>query len=114
MALYRGQTTTTQKIQAISTLRITTKAEAIAFLRAISNIELQIADVLQRSNMQDLAARNQTPAVEPKVEEVVPEVKVEQPELPLTFDDETEHSDSQKAERVSRLKKLFKKDGEGE
>lgn len=35
MAMYRGQTTTQQKIQAITTLRITTKAEAIAFLRAI-------------------------------------------------------------------------------
>ena len=48
MAMYRGQTTTQQKIQAITTLRITTKAEAIAFLRAISNIELQIAAILQR------------------------------------------------------------------
>ena len=73
MAMFRGQTTTQQKIQAITTLRITTKAEAIAFLRAISNIEIQIADILQRSNMQDIAARNQVVA---PVEEAKPTRKV--------------------------------------
>ena len=110
MAFYRGQTTTTQKIQAIATLRITTKAEAIAFLRAISNIEIQIADVLQRSNMQDVAARNQTivPIAEAKKEQETV-VAPEQPELPLNFEDEVEHTEDQKKKRVAKLKKAVKK-----
>lgn len=110
MAFYRGQTTTTQKIQAISTLRITTKAEAIAFLRAISNIELQIADVLQRSNMQDVAARNQSikPIEEAKEIQEAP-VAPEQPELPLNFEEEETHTEEQKNKLISKLKKAVKK-----
>lgn len=115
MAFYRGQTTTTQKIQAISTLRITTKAEAIAFLRAISNIEIQIADILQRSNMQDIAARNQVAPKPIAEEKPVAEVPAaEQPELPLKFDEEEEHTEEQKETRVNKLRALFKKDGQGE
>lgn len=110
MAFYRGQTTTQQKIQAITTLRITTKAEAIAFLRAISNIELQIADVLQRSNMQEIAARNQTVKPIEEAEEVQETPVVpEQPELPLTFDEEETHTEDQKKTRVAKLKKATKK-----
>lgn len=108
MAMYRGQTTTQQKIQAITTLRITTKAEAIAFLRAISNIELQIADILQRSNMQDIAARNQVikPIEEAKeVQEAAPVVQPEQ--LELNFEEE-EHTEDQKKKRVAKLKKAVK------
>lgn len=110
MAFYRGQTTTQQKIQAITTLRITTKAEAIAFLRAISNIEIQIADILQRSNMQDVAARNQVvvPVAEAKKVQETP-VAPEQQELPLNFEDEEEHTTDQKKSRVAKLKKATKK-----
>lgn len=110
MAFYRGQTTTQQKIQAITTLRITTKAEAIAFLRAISNIELQIADVLQRSNMQEIAARNQTvkPIEEAKEVQETP-VAPEQQELPLNFEEEETHTEDQKKTRVAKLKKATKK-----
>ena len=110
MAFYRGQTTTQQKIQAISTLRITTKAEAIAFLRAISNIELQIADVLQRANMQEIAARNQTikPIEEAKeVQETV--VAPEQPELPLDFAEEETHTEEQKESLLDKLRKAAKR-----
>lgn len=110
MAFYRGQTTTQQKIQAISTLRITTKAEAIAFLRAISNIELQIADVLQRSNMQDVASRNQTikPVEETKEVQEVPVVPQTE-QLELNFDEEETHTEDQKESRVAKLKKATKK-----
>ena len=110
MAMYRGQTTTQQKIQAITTLRITTKAEAIAFLRAVSNIELQIADIIQRSNMQDIAARNQVvvPVEEAKEEQAAP-VTPEQPELPLNFEEEEEHTEEQKKTRIEKLKKATKK-----
>lgn len=110
MAFYRGQTTTQQKIQAIASLRITTKAEAIAFLRAISNIEIQIADILQRSNMQDVAARNQAKPIERIKEEAV----VVQEEVPeekeISFDDGEEHTEKQKKSRVAKLKKALKED----
>ena len=111
MAFYRGQTTTQQKIQAITTLRITTKAEAIAFLRAISNIELQIADILQRSNMQDVAARNQVikPIEEAKAAQGPAPVVPEQQELPLNFEEEETHTEDQKKTRVAKLKKATKK-----
>ena len=109
MAFYRGQTTTTQKIQAIASLRITTKAEAIAFLRAISNIEMQIADILQRSNMQEIAARNQVvvPVAEAKKVQETP-VAPEQQELPLNFEEDEEHTEDQKKKRVAKLKKAVK------
>lgn len=107
MAFYRGQTTTQQKIQAIASLRITTKSEAIAFLRAISNIEIQIADILQRENMKEVAARNQT--IKP-IEEAkeVQEVPVKEEEETVTFDDEEEHTTTQKKSRVAQLKKAVK------
>lgn len=109
MAMYRGQTTTQQKIQAITSLRITSKAEAIAFLRAISNIEIQIADVLQRSNMQEVAANNQT--VRPIEEAVVAQEVVEEakPEEQLSFDDEETHTEEQKTSRLAKLRKAAKK-----
>lgn len=110
MAFYRGQTTTQQKIQAITTLRITTKAEAIAFLRAISNIEIQIADILQRSNMQDVAARNQTiKPIEEAKEVQAASVAPEQQELPLNFEEDENHTEDQKKSRVAKLKKATKK-----
>ena len=110
MAFYRGHTTTQQKIQAVTTLRITTKAEAIAFLRAISNIEIQIADILQRSNMQDVAARNQTikPIAEAKEVQEAPAAP-EQQELPLNFEEDESHTEDQKKSRVAKLKKATKK-----
>lgn len=109
MAMYRGQTTTQQKIQAITSLRITSKAEAIAFLRAISNIEIQIADVLQRSNMQEVAANNQT--VRPIEEAVVAQEVVEEakPEEQLSFDEEETHTEEQKTSRLAKLRKAAKK-----
>lgn len=109
MAFYRGQTTTQQKIQAITTLRITTKAEAIAFLRAISNIEIQIADILQRSNMQDIAARNQVVVPVAEAEKAQEAPAPEQQEVPLNFEDEEEHTEDEKKSRVAKLKKATKK-----
>lgn len=106
MALYRGQTTTQQKIQAISTLNITTKEEAIGFLRAISNINLQIAQVLQRENIKDLARRNSSPAV---VAEPVYQETVATPEEPVAPIVEEEHTEDQKKVRVAKLKKALEK-----
>ena len=108
MAIYRGQSTTQEKIQAISTLRITTKAEAIAFLRAISNINVQIADIMQRQEIAAVSARNQT--IKPVAEAVkVQETPVvEEPEQPM-FEEKEEHTEDEKASRVAKLKKATKK-----
>lgn len=108
MAIYRGQTTTQEKIQAISTIRITTKAEAIAFLRAISNINLQIADILQRQEIAAVGTRNQTikPIEEAKAVQDTPVVEEKET---VSFDNEEEHTESQKEERVAKLKKALKK-----
>lgn len=108
MAIYRGQSTTQEKIQAIATLRITTKAEAIAFLRAISNINVQIANIMQRQEIAAVSARNQT--IKP-IEEAVKVQEtpvVEEPEEPM-FEEKEEHSESEKASRVAKLKKATKK-----
>ena len=106
--MYRGQQSTQQKIAAISQLRITTKAEAIAFLRAISSIEVQIADILQRQEIAAVSARNQTikPIEQAKAAQTTP--VVEEPEEPM-FEDKEEHSEGEKKNRIARLKKATKK-----
>lgn len=106
MAMYRGQTSTMQKIQAVSTIKITTPEEAIAFLRAISNIEVQIAGIIQRQSLQAVSARNQSapkPIVEEaeKAQEVPAETSAEET---VTFDDDEEHTEEQKVSMVERLK----------
>lgn len=110
MAIYRGYTTTQEKIQAIATIRITKKSEAIAFLRAISNVNMQIADILQRQEIAAVSARNQTikPIEEAKkVQETTSEP--EQLDLPISFDDEEVHTEEQKESRLSKLKKATSK-----
>lgn len=109
MALYRGQTTTLQKIQAISTLNISTREEAVAFLRAISNIELQIANIIQRQNLAAVAAKNAArPAEEVKVAEKVQETEPTKEE-PVVFEEEEEHTETQRKKRVAKLKKALDK-----
>jgi hypothetical protein len=103
---FRNFTTTQQKIQSISMLQINTKEEAVAFLRAISNIELQIANVLQRENFRELAIKNQAAPTPVKVEEPTPEPE---PEVEPLVVEEEEHTEDQKTERVSKLKKALKK-----
>lgn len=106
--MYRGQQSTQQKIAAISQLRITTKAEAIAFLRAISTIELQIADILQRQEIRAVGAANQTIKPIEQAKEVQTTPVVEEPEEPM-FEDKEEHTETEKESRVARLKKATKR-----
>lgn len=110
MAIYRGQTSTQEKIQAISTIRITTKAEAIAFLRAISNINVQIADILQRQEIAAVSAKNQTikPIAEAEKVQESPVVE-EKADVPVTFEDEDTHTEEQKESLLSKLRKAAKK-----
>ena len=106
--MYRGQQSTQQKIAAISQLRITTKAEAIAFLRAISTIELQIADIMQRQEIAAVSARNQTIKPVEQTTKVQTTPVVEEPEEPM-FEDKEEHSEDEKKTRIAKLKKATKK-----
>lgn len=110
MPLYRGQTSTMQKIQAVSTLRITTREEAIAFMRAISNINLQVADILQRQNMQAISAKNNARAAEElkKVEKVQEAPAPVEEEEPVVFEEEEEHTEEQKENLLKKLKKAIK------
>ena len=50
---YRNQTSTITKINMIANLKITTTQEAVAFLRAIANVNMQIAQVLQNSSLKE-------------------------------------------------------------
>ena len=106
--MYRGQQSTQQKIAAISQLRITNKAEAIAFLRAISSIEVQIADILQRQEIAAVSARNQTIKPIEEAAKVQTTPAVEEPEEPM-FEDKEEHSEDEKKTRIAKLKKATKK-----
>lgn len=106
--MYRGQQSTQQKIAAISQLRITTKAEAIAFLRAISTIEIQIADILQRQEIRAVGAANQTIKPIEQAKEVQTTTVVEEPEEPM-FEEKEEHTESEKESRIAKLKKATKK-----
>lgn len=106
--MYRGQQSTQQKIAAISQLRITTKAEAIAFLRAISTIEIQIADILQRQEIAAVSAKNQTIKPIEQAAEVQTTPVVAEPEEPM-FDDKEEHTEDEKKSRIAKLKKATNK-----
>ncbi len=109
MAMYRGQTTTMQKIQAVSSLRITTREEAIAFLRAIADVNNQIAGILQRQNMQELAVKNSTPPVVKEAEEVQEvEPVVETPAEETPFEEEEGHTEEQKKSLLDKLRKANK------
>lgn len=109
MAIYRGQSSAMQKIQQISTLSVTSMDEAVAFLRAISNVNTQIAAIIQREQT-NLRILRQAKTAEPTPAPVQEEVKVVEPVAEtVNFEEVEEHSDTQKASRVARLKKAVKK-----
>lgn len=112
--VYRNYSSTQQKIQMVSQLRITNREEAMAFLRAVSNINLQIADVLQRESINALALKNrqrvatEAPAVQQ--EETVKATAVAA--TPVTevpnFEEEETHTEADAKARVATLKKAKK------
>ena len=107
--VFRNQATTKQKIQMISSLQITTKEEAVVFLRAIARINEQIANVLYRSTMSEIASKNRptvnhtTPAPTPAY---VPEPK--EP-TPVVIEEEETHTEGEAESRVEQLKKAVAK-----
>lgn len=106
--VYRNYSSTQQKIAMLNTLRITTREEAIAFLRGVANINAQIADILQRENLAALASRNRVAATTPVEEqkETVASVAVEatEEEVP-NFEQEETHTEEEAKNRVAQLKK---------
>ena len=106
--VFRNQASPVQKIQMISSLRITTKDEAAAFLRAIASINEQIAAVLQRSSMADLAERNKakTPAPTPTPNKIPEEPKEA---VPVNISDEDEHTEDDAQARKEQLLAAVKK-----
>lgn len=108
--VYRNYTSTQQKIQMISQLRITTREEAVAFLRAVASINEQIAGVLQRDSLNELAARNRkapTPVEEQQaaVEVQATETVTETP----NFEAEETHTEADVTARLKQLQKAKKK-----
>lgn len=111
--VYRNYSSTQQKIQMVSQLRITNREEAVAFLRAVANINEQIAAVLQRENLQDLAIKNRKIAQEKKPEviqeEAVAAIATEVVEEDVPNFEETEtHSEEDVVSRIKQLKKAKK------
>lgn len=105
--MIRNQLSTIQKIQMISTLTITTYDEAIAFLRSISGINLQVADIIQRHSLQ-VQHSKQAPVKQPapvKVEEVQ---EVKEMAQAITFDEET-FTDDEKNRMADKIKSIKKK-----
>lgn len=108
--VYRNYSSTIQKIQMISQLRITTREEAIAFLRAVGNINVQIADILQRESLRSVAIKNRERAIAeaPATQQVaaveVTATEAKEETVP-TFEDEDIHSEEQITKRIKQLKK---------
>lgn len=106
--VYRNQASTSQKIQMIATLRITTREEAIAFLRAIGDIQVQCANIMQKDSLLLQSIRNRQapkvekePVVEPKEDPAEP--------TPIDLTEEEQHSEKDVAERLKQLRKAEKK-----
>lgn len=114
MALYRGKTTTMQKIQAAASIQITNTEEAVAYLRSMSNNLVQIATIMQRNKLTMSSLKNaQTQLNQPSqpAELVDTSVAVEEvsADKPISFDDEEQHTETQKEARLAKLRKATKK-----
>lgn len=94
----------------ISSLQITTKEEAVVFLRAIARINEQIANVLYRSTMSEIASKNR-PAVNPTPPTTPTTAYVPEPKepTPVVIEEEETHTESDAESRVEQLKKAVAK-----
>lgn len=110
---YRNHTSTLAQIQMLATMRITTTQEAVAFLRAMQPINLQIAQVLQRNGLREQHNLNRATVVEQPQPEVEP-IKEEVPAPTNTFEPEdltTEEgfTEEEVEAKVAKLKSARKK-----
>lgn len=115
MAFYRNQTPTMDQIKMMGNMRITTPAEATAFLRTLPNILAQVAYVTQRIGINDQREINRNiarPVEEVKIEQPAPVVETPKEFVPEDMDTEEGYSEKEIEARVAKLKsaKKVKKD----
>ena len=111
------QPSSTQKIQMLNNMNISTREEAVAYLRTAQQALNQIANIIGNDMRRDLADYNRKVAEENKPEAQQKQAQrfvaqeVEEPKNviePTEFIDEEEHSDEEKEARKEALKKVKK------
>ena len=120
--VYRNQTQAIEEIKRMQRIRITTKAEAVAFLRALAPLHEQVAGVLQRTSIAEQHAMNRAKAA-PKVEQEdnpymrmpqapkapkAPETEVPKTLVPEDLSSDEGHTEAEIEEKVAKLKKANK------
>lgn len=111
MPVYRNQTSTLSQIQAMANMRITTPQEAVAFLRALTPLQTQVAYVLQRSSLnlqQNINREIQKPVPEPAPIEAPAPIQQET-FVPEDLSSEEGFSEKEVEEKVEKLKAARKK-----
>lgn len=115
--VYRNQTQAIEEIKRMQRIRITTKAEAVAFLRALAPLHEQVAGVLQRTSIAEQHAINrgrieqakeevkEEPKVEPKPQEVYGFGETPKTLVPEDLSSDEGYSDKEVEEKVAKLKK---------
>lgn len=114
--VYRNQTQAIEEIKRMQRIRITTKAEAVAFLRALAPLHEQVAGVLQRTSIAEQHALNRGRIEQAKEEKVEPKVEPKQQEVygfgetpktlvPEDLSSDEGYSESEIEAKVEKLKK---------
>ena len=114
--VYRNQTQAIDEIKRMQRIRITTKAEAVAFLRALAPLHEQVAGVLQRTSIAEQHAINRGRIEQAKEEKVEPKVEQKPQEaygfgetpktlVPEDLSSDEGYSEKEVEEKVAKLKK---------
>lgn len=107
MAFYRNQTPTMDQIKMMGNMRITTPAEATAFLRTLPNLLAQVAYVTQRIGLNDQREINRNivhPVEDVEIEQPAPTVDVPKEFVPEKMDTEEGYSEKEIEAMVAKLK----------
>lgn len=111
--LYRNQTPTLTQISLMARMRITTTQEAVAYLRASSALNTQVAEVLQRASIREQHLANRapapTPAPTPEPVQPVEPAKVFVPEDVTSDEGFSEKEVEEKVAKLKAAKKFTKK-----
>lgn len=114
MSTYRGQVSSASKIQLINSLKIGTVEEALAYLRTMPLALEQVAAVMQKTNMMDIAKKNKerfeaelpealVKAQEEQEKEVIP-VENSNELYAEEIEDREEFTEDEVASRIADLK----------
>lgn len=105
MPVYRNQTNTLSQIAMLSRIRITTPQEAVAFLRTINHLNLQVAQVLQRSSLAQQRALNPAPTSIPvQTPDPTPIPTPEKTFVPEDLSTDEGYSEEETEAKVEKLK----------